>query len=59
MAAFIQLIPCIITGSEILAALTPTIINTTDSALRRFEPLERDCYVDDEFQLPNLAYEGE
>ena len=49
-----QLSHYFVTGSEILAALTPTIINTTDSALRRFEPLERDCYVDDEFPLPNL-----
>jgi len=34
-----------------LAALTPTIFNTTETAISRFTPQERGCYTDDEFKL--------
>ena len=38
-------------------SIIPTIFNTTKSAVERFTPLERDCYLDDEFQLPNLRWD--
>jgi hypothetical protein len=44
-------------GTEVLAALTPTIYNTTDAAIDRFEPKHRNCYLDEEFRLPNLKWE--
>jgi len=46
------------TGSDILASMSPSIINTSDSALNRFSPADRDCYTDEEFLLPNLLWEG-
>ncbi len=46
-------------GSEVLVATTPTILNTTEKALGRFSPIERDCYKEDEFKLPTLKYSGE
>lgn len=45
------------TGAEILASITPTILKTSDIALTRFKPIERDCYTDDEFLLPNLKWD--
>ncbi len=40
-----------------MVSITPSVINTTETALRRFSPVERDCYTDEEFQLPNLLWE--
>ncbi len=34
-----------------MAALTPVIFNTTETAIARFTPHERGCYSDDEFKL--------
>lgn len=45
-------------GAEILTAITPTILNTTNGAIDRFNPQDRDCYKDDEFRLPNLIWDG-
>jgi hypothetical protein len=40
-----------------LAALTPTVLNTTENALSRFSPKDRDCYSDGEFELMILNLE--
>ena len=45
-------------GTEILAALTPSILNTSEKAIGRFTPDERDCYLDSEFKFPNLLWEN-
>jgi hypothetical protein len=42
------------TGTETIAGLNPTRIVTGDSAMNRFGPEKRGCYVDAEFQFPNL-----
>ena len=44
-------------GTEVLAALTPTIFSTTEQAISRFPPSGRNCYLDSEFELPNLKWE--
>ena len=41
-----------------MASVTPSILSTTDVAIHRFTPLERDCYIDQEFSLPNLKWDG-
>jgi hypothetical protein len=46
-----------ILGTEILAALTPSILTTTDTAINRFSPTDRDCYLDSEFSFPNLRWQ--
>ena len=43
-------------GTETLAAIIPSVINTTVNALSRFLPNRRKCYRDNEFDLPNLRY---
>ncbi len=43
-------------GTETLAAMSATIINTTDISLNRFTPEERDCYLDNEFYFKNLLW---
>ena len=48
----------IVSGAEILTAITPSILDTREVALNRFSPEDRDCYIDEEFRLPNLYYEG-
>ncbi len=40
-----------------MASLAPSIVNTSDSALVRFRPNERGCYVDEEFHLKRLGWE--
>jgi hypothetical protein len=45
-------------GVEILASITPTFLNTTPATIARFDPVDRDCYQDHEFRLPNLIYDG-
>lgn len=46
----------IASGTETLAAITPTILRTTNNTLERFEPSIRDCYLDSEFGFPNLKW---
>ena len=41
-------------GTENQIAVTPTVTHTTDSALNRFNPEERDCYKEDEISLKYL-----
>ena len=41
-----------------LLSITPSIFTTAKSAIERFTPIERDCYSDDEFKLPNLIWDG-
>ena len=38
-------------GSETLVAITPTILNTTTSAISKFSPEKRNCYTPDEFDF--------
>ena len=40
-----------------LASIIPSIYTITNSAIDRFTPLERDCYLDEEFKLPHLKWE--
>ena len=44
-------------GSESLIAITPTISNTSQQAMERFSPKDRNCYADDEFRFKYLKYE--
>jgi len=46
-----------IEGTEVLAALTPTVLNTSVRAVNRFTSDERDCYLDNEFRFPNLKWD--
>lgn len=48
---------CSIPGTEILAALTPSVLTTTQTAIDRFGPKDRDCYLDSEFKFQNLRWE--
>ena len=41
-------------GTENQIAVTPTTTHTTYSALKRFNPDQRDCYTDDEISLQYL-----
>ena len=43
-------------GTETLSALIPSLINTTDNALSRFDPEKRNCYKDQEFQFNYLKW---
>ena len=40
-----------------MAALTPSILNTTVAAIARFGPDDRDCYQDNEFKFKHLRWE--
>ena len=44
----------LIPGTENIAALTPSIIVTSQTAVDRFMPDDRGCYNDDEFDFPIL-----
>ncbi len=44
-------------GTFNLAALEPEIVNTTERVINRFGPLDRDCYLEDEFKLKTLKWE--
>ena len=44
-------------GSETLLAIMPTILNTSQEAMDRFTPEERNCYADEEFRFKYLKYE--
>ena len=39
-------------------SVSPSFSNTTETAIKRFRPVDRDCYLDQEFQLPNLLWSG-
>jgi len=34
-------------GTEVMGAIIPTVVNTTEKVLNRFSPLDRGCYTDD------------
>ena len=38
-------------GQSVNIAITPSLIDTTKAVKRRFGPLERKCYFEDEIQL--------
>jgi hypothetical protein len=40
-----------ILGTFTLASLAPVVVNTSETVITRFTPLQRDCYSDDEFHL--------
>ena len=44
-------------GTETLIALVPSVINTTQEAIDRFTPEQRNCYTDEEFRLKYFKYE--
>ena len=44
-------------GTYTMASLSPIIVNTSESAVSRFLPEERGCYIDDEFHLKRLGWE--
>ena len=41
-----------------MLSVSPSFFNTTETAIKRFRPVDRDCYLDQEFQLPNLHWSG-
>ena len=41
-------------GTENQIAVTPTLISTSQNAMERFTPAERDCYSEDEISLKYL-----
>ncbi len=41
-----------------MAALTPTVLYTTEIALSRFGPDQRDCYTDDEFRFLYMPWDA-
>jgi len=45
-----------ILGTETLSALIPSLINTTENAISRFGPEDRNCYQDKEFQFNYLKW---
>ena len=45
-------------GTENIAALTSSKIVTSDSALKRFSPEDRGCYLDEEFKLAILRWDN-
>ena len=48
--------PLFISGTETLAAMTLTILNTTEEALTAFDPLRRECYTETEFYLKYMNW---
>lgn len=38
-------------GQSVNIAITPSLIDTTHAVKRRFKPLERKCYFEDEIKL--------
>ena len=41
-------------GQDVQIAVTPTLISTNKEAKRRFEPVRRQCYFEDEVNLPHF-----
>ena len=48
----------LLTGTMAMLSVSPSFFNTTETAIKRFRPVDRDCYLDQEFQLPNLCWSG-
>jgi hypothetical protein len=46
-----------ILGTDSLASITPVVFNTTENVIERFTPLERGCYINEEFRLKILNME--
>ena len=44
-------------GQDVQIAVTPTIISTKKEAKRRFEPVPRQCYFEDEISLFHFPVE--
>jgi hypothetical protein len=45
------------TGQDIQIAVTPTLIKTNAGAKRRFDPVRRQCYFEDEISLTHFPVE--
>ena len=41
-------------GSMVEIAVSPTLISITESAIKRFEPEERNCYMSQEIELEHF-----
>lgn len=41
-------------GQTVQIAITPTLLNTTYGARRRFNPVRRQCYFEDEISLKHF-----
>ena len=41
-----------------MVPIIPSVFTTTQSAIERFTPHNRGCYLDEEFDLPNLQWAG-
>ena len=50
------LLKYIFIGEHTAAAIFPTIVNTTNEAISRFDPNTRGCYVDEEFHFKTLTW---
>ena len=46
-------------GSMVQIAVSPTLINITQSAFERFDAKERNCYMSDEIELPHFKYKDD
>ena len=47
----------LIIGSDYQIAVTPTLIRTKPGAKRRFSPVRRQCYFEDEIALKHFPVE--
>ena len=45
-------------GTQAMVSMIPTVVETSSSALKRFAPIDRDCYSDNEFNLKILSPEN-
>ena len=45
------------TGQDVQIAITPTLINTNAGAKRRFDPVRRQCYFEEEISLSHFPVE--
>ena len=44
-------------GADVQIAVNPTIIDIEETAKKRFQPLERECYTQEEFKFTHLPEE--
>jgi hypothetical protein len=50
---------CVIfAGTNVIVALTPVIVNTSETVISRFTPLERGCYTNEEFHLKLFPWDN-
>ena len=44
-------------GTKTQMIIKPTITNTTQDGIDKFDPVDRKCYIEGEHKMPNLLYE--